>query len=128
MNEFQGMAVVVALFALRCVAPILLMMTIGYGMKRLVRHWEREEAAQAQKVAARPAIQLAMAASERPSKSAIPCWILNNCDEQTRRDCPAFASPSLACWMARLRADGQVPAKCAGCAQYTGVPAFAGGD
>ncbi len=137
MNEFQGTAVIVVLFALRCVAPILLMMTIAYGMKRLVRHWEHQEAAMARLTGPQPAqskpapsqaaITLAMAA-EQTVKSAIPCWMLNNCDEQTRRNCPAFASPSLACWVARLRAEGQIPAKCAGCALYTGVPAFAGGD
>ncbi|HMT22361.1 MAG TPA: hypothetical protein PKE20_14150 [Promineifilum sp.] len=45
MNEFQATTVVVALFALRCIAPLLLMLVIGYGMKRLVAHWEREDAA-----------------------------------------------------------------------------------
>lgn len=47
MNEFQATAVVATLFALRCVAPLLLMLAIGYGMGRLVAHWEREDAASA---------------------------------------------------------------------------------
>ena len=36
MNEFQASAVVVALFALRCGAAFVLVLAIGYGMKRLV--------------------------------------------------------------------------------------------
>lgn len=125
MNEFQATAVIVGLFALRCVVPIVLMLVIGYAMKRLVRHWENEEAAQPQ-----ASIPLAMAspAARQQSKSKIPCWVLNNCDEKTRRSCAAFASPTLACWVARLQAEGQIPAKCAGCALYTGSPSFAAGD
>ena len=127
MNEFQATAVVVALFALRCVAPFVLVLAIGFGMKRLVRHWEKEEAAQQP---ARPAIPLPMAArpTTRLSTPALPCWVLNNCDEKTRNACPAFASPSLACWVARFRADGKVAAKCAGCELYTGALAPAAGD
>lgn len=127
MNEFQATAVIVGLFALRCIVPFVLMLAIGYGMKRLVMHWEKEDATRAQP---RPSIPLAMAGSTAaaPAKSKIPCWILNNCDEQTRRACPAYASPSLACWVARLRAEGQVPAKCAGCGLYSGSPSFAAGD
>lgn len=126
MNEFQAVAVVVALFALRCVAPFLLLLAIGYGMKRLVAHWEREDA----RAGAQPSIPPAMAepASEKSPGLKLPCWVLNNCAEQTRNACPAYANPSLACWLARLRADGEVPARCAGCPLYTGAPAFAAGD
>ncbi len=125
MNEFKATAVIVALFALRCIVPIALMFAIGYGMKRLVRHWENEETTRS-----RESIPLVVVAGAptQPASAKIPCWVLNNCDEQTRRACPAFASPSLACWVVRLRAEGQTPAKCAGCSLYTGSPSFAAGD
>lgn len=125
MNEFQATTVIVALFALRCIVPIALMFAIGYGMKRLVRHWENEEAARP-----RESIPLVVVAgtSTPPASAKVPCWVLNNCDEQTRLTCPAYASPLLACWMARLRAEGQMPAKCAGCSLYAGSPSFAAGD
>ena len=126
MNEFQATAVIVALFALRCIVPIVLVFAIGYGMKKLVRHWENEDARQSQQPPA--AIPLPMAARAAAPPKSLPCWVLNNCDETTRNACPAYASPSLACWVARLRATGQVPAKCAGCDLYTGTPAFAAGD
>lgn len=125
MNEFQATAVLAALFALRCVAPFLLLLLIGYGMKRLAAHWERQDADRA----ARPSIPVALVA--RPDEALrprVPCWVFNNCDEKTRNACPAYLAPSLACWAARLRADGRLPAKCAGCQLYTGAPAFAAGD
>jgi len=127
MNEFQGTAVIMALFALRCVMPFVLMLALGYGMKRLVRHWDSQEARQSP---AQPAIPLPVVArpASKPATPALPCWVLNNCDEKTRDTCPAYISPLLACWVARLRADGQVPARCAGCALYTGAPSFAAGD
>ena len=127
MNEFQGTAVIMALFALRCVMPFVLMLALGYGMKRLVRHWDGEGAGQSQ---AQPAIPLPRVArpASKPATPALPCWVLKNCDEKTRDTCPAYISPSLACWVARLRAEGQVPARCAGCALYTGTPSFAAGD
>jgi hypothetical protein len=127
MNEFQATAVIVVLFALRCVVPLVLLIAIGYGMNRLVDHWEREDKARS---VAQPPIPLPMAArtpTEAP-KSKIPCWVFNNCDEKKRDACPAYANPSVACWLARLRAEGRVPAKCAGCALYTGAPALASGD
>jgi hypothetical protein len=127
MNEFQATAVIVALFVLRCVVPFVLLMAIGYGMNRLVDRWEREDKARAEP---RPAIPLLMAAQtpDAAPKSKIPCWVFNNCDEKTRAACPAYANPAVPCWLARLRAEGRVPAKCAGCALYTGVPALASGD
>lgn len=127
MNDFQAITVMVALFALRCVVPFVLLMVIGYGMNRLVNHWEKEDSAQP---VPRPSIPLSMLSREtgQAPKSKIPCWLLNNCDEKTRAGCPAYANQSVACWVARLRADGRLPAKCAGCSLYTGAPVFASGD
>ncbi len=125
MNEFQATTVLMALFALRCVAPIMLMAAIAYGMKRLVMYWEATEADGPRP---QPAIPLTMAVSARSAKPGLPCWLVKNCDAKTRDGCPAYANPSLACWVARLRADGQVPASCAGCELYSGAPAFAAGD
>jgi len=127
MNEFQGTAIIIALFTLRCVMPFVLMLTLAYGMKRLVRHWDSEETGREQ---VQPSIPLSMAArsAAEPIKSALPCWVMNNCNEKTRSTCPAYISPSLACWVARLRADGQIPTQCAGCALYTGTAIPAAGD
>jgi hypothetical protein len=124
MNDFQATTILIALFALRCVVPFALLLAIGYGMNRLVDHWEKDEKAPSEP---RPSIPLAISprASEHMPKSKIPCWVFNNCDEKTRTACPAYANQSVACWVARLRVDGRLPAKCAGCPLYTGTPVFA---
>lgn len=127
MNEFQATTVMVALFALRCVLPIVLLAAIAYGMRHLVKHWEKEEAAWPKP---QPSIPLPMAADkpERPSRLSIPCWVFNNCDEDARKNCPAFIHQPVLCWLARLGVEGSVPAKCADCPLYSGAPAFAAGD
>jgi hypothetical protein len=123
MNEFQATTVMVALFALRCIVPIILMAAIGYAMNRLVDHWEAEEAAQGQVATDSPIpVSGASRTTAQASPSKIPCWVFNNCDEQARAGCPAYKNQSVACWVARMRTDGKLPAKCADCELYTGVP------
>lgn len=124
MNEFQAVAIMVALFALRFMLPVVLLIAIGYGMNKLVDHWEAEEASPSD---AGASIPLPMLTAQSAAASS-PCWISRNCDEATRAKCAAYRNPSLACWVARLRAEGRLPAKCAGCERYTGMPALATGD
>lgn len=119
MNEFQATAVMAALFALRCIVPFALMLAMAYGMRWLVRYWDRQAAA-----GPRPSIPLAMA-PQAAADAAVPCWVSNHCDEKARAACPAYANQTVACWMAWLLNSGQVREKCAGCAYYTGSPALA---
>lgn len=130
MNEFQATAVMVALFALRCVAPLVLMMAIGYLMNRLVDHWNEQDAAREAAPASVPLPVLpAQQAEVRPS---IHCWIFRNCSEDARHECVAFKNPAIPCWLARLRVDGKLPAACADCPLYLTdgpeAPALAMGD
>ena len=127
MNDFQATAVMVALFALRCVLPLALLFAIGYTMTRLANRWE----AQQKTPPAGASIPLPMAGAESPAVVAalkVPCWVLKNCDETKRAHCPASRNPSLACWVALSWAEGRLPAKCANCPRYTGAPAVAVGD
>jgi hypothetical protein len=39
MNPFKATAVMLALFLLRLALPLLITMLFGYGMNRLVDHW-----------------------------------------------------------------------------------------
>lgn len=129
MNEFQATAVMVALFALRCVLPLALMFAIGYGMNKLVDHWEKEEAAEKARVSIPVPVMQPVASrpvAGRAAATKVPCWVFKNCDEAKRAACPAYRTPSLACWVALMRAEGQLPARCAGCQRYDGMPAFAG--
>lgn len=117
MEEFQATLVLVGLFALRCIAPLLFTLAVGYLMNRLVERWEAQDAAEA---AAEPP----SAAAPRPGGLSIPtigipCWVFNNCEPEKRSQCPAYLKPKLACWLARKLAEGELPAACADCEMYT---------
>ena len=48
MNELAPIAILVALFALRCIAPLIIMISIGYGIKRLADSWWTQDEISAQ--------------------------------------------------------------------------------
>ena len=115
MEETQAAGVLFLMFALRCIAPLLLTLGIGYLMNRLVDRWESEEVVgdtqEAPVPAATPGISL-------PTIN-VPCWVLRNCDEATLADCAARKQPNIPCWLARLRAEGTLPHDCPDCPKYT---------
>lgn len=117
MSEFEATAVMVALFALRCLAPLALTLAIGYLMNRLVDRWQAEEEALEEAVSTP-----AMVPSPRPSLAlptvTIPCWITKNCSAEKMATCPAHAIPGIPCWLARLQAEGQLPDGCPDCDIY----------
>lgn len=115
MNEFQAAAVMIGLFALRCVAPLVLMVAIGYLMNRLVDRWEAQDAVRE----APAAVPLPVMPAEAKPRPSVACWVFRNCDETARGDCAAFKNPVIPCWLARFRADGRLPAACADCPLYT---------
>jgi len=129
MEEPQAAGVLFLMFALRCIAPLLLTLGIGYLMNRLVDRWESEEKQAEEVTVPDPA----PAPSPAPSPAialptlTVPCWILRNCDEAVRADCPACKQPGIPCWLARLRAEGKLPEGCPDCEIYEDVrplPAF----
>ena len=132
MNEFEATGVMVLLFALRCIAPFVLLMGVGYFMNRMVDKWERE-AQETKEQEALPETQpgqifpetpaIAQPAFAKPSlekKPAIqlPCWMIKNCDPATRPDCAAHQQRGKPCWVARLAAEGVLPSGCPDCPVY----------
>ena len=122
MSESQGTLVLVALFGLRCIIPLAATMLIGYLMNRLVDRWQAEDAAQlegevvAEGVDIEPALKPAFGLSL--PVVTLPCWITKKCDPAKRDACPAHKQPGMPCWLARLRAEGMMPADCPDCPIY----------
>ena len=134
MNEFEATGVMVLMFALRCIAPFVLLMGVGYFMNRMVDKWERE--AQEQQAKERETIpepesgqvfpekpgivQPAFAKPSLEKKPAlqVPCWLVKKCDADTRADCPAYQQRGKPCWVARLAVDGVLPGDCPDCPIY----------
>lgn len=128
---------VIGLFILRLGVPLAITLAIGYCLRRLDAKWQAE--AQAQRLMAQDEVQHGLEAEsltvrekevpglgEIPGKRAEltlksfrinnqPCWLLKDCPEASRLNCPAYQYPYLSCWMARYRATGQIPSQCYSC-------------
>ncbi len=125
MSEFQATGIMIALFALRCIAPLVITLAIGYLMNRLVDRWQAEDAElMAGQVISPDEPQETGLGIKKPSIT-IPCWILRNCDERSMADCPAKKQPGLPCWLVRMRHDGKLPAACPDCLIYVQAMAAA---
>ena len=126
MSDFQATAVIVALFLLRCIAPLLFTLVVAYIMNRLVDRWQ---AADELSGVEREDLTVQPAGGGRLGRSlpviTIPCWILRNCEPEARTDCPAFQHPGLPCWMVRSSKDGLLPVACSDCPLYKQALALA---
>ena len=135
MNGYEITGVMVLLFALRGVAPFVLLMGIGYFMNRMVDKWERQAlAAEANERGTTPESQPEQIFSEKPrlvqpafvAKSSVekntalqvPCWLVKKCDPATRADCAANHQRGKPCWVARLAVEGALPQDCPDCPVY----------
>ena len=116
MEETQATGVLFLMFALRCIAPLLLTLGIGYLMNRLVDRWESQEAVDEVQDVPVPAVT--PSPGIRLPTVTVPCWILRNCDETAQADCPARKQPGIPCWLARLRVEGALPHNCPDCPIY----------
>jgi hypothetical protein len=125
MDDFQATGVIVLLFALRCIAPLVLTMGVGYLMNRMVDKWEREAEAQSdlepeieRPVGVElPVLTMSKSPEKRPSPS-LPCWLTRGCSPERRKNCPAYLQREKPCWAARLAIEGILPADCPDCPIY----------
>lgn len=127
MNESEGTAVLVGLFALRCIAPLAITLGIGYLMNRLVDRWQAEDEAQEEAGTIPLPAPEPVRGISLPSVT-IPCWILKNCSEAEQEKCVARKQPGLPCWLVRLRYEGILPKDCPDCPIYEENAAVAMGD
>lgn len=129
MNEIEATAGVVALFVLRCVAPLAITLAIGYLMNRLVDRWQAEDLAkQASDPLPLPDIEPALESRRSLPSVTLPCWVFKNCSSEMREKCVARKKPGLPCWLVRLRYEGVLPEECPDCPIYEENTAIAVGD
>lgn len=121
MNVILETLALTVLFVLRLGIPIAVTVLIAWGLRRLDARWQADAAAR-QTSRAVAAGDLDAAAVTSPLAAQQPCWELNNCSDAQRGNCPACAAFDIPCWMARLRADGKLPARCYGCALFRTRP------
>jgi hypothetical protein len=107
-------AIILGMFFLRLGVPLLIILAVGYWLRRLDAKW------QAEAVARQAASQMLNNTDITPPLEMfqvieISCWVFNDCPEAIRSQCPAFQQPDLPCWLARQRAEGRIPARCYNC-------------
>lgn len=124
MNELQATAVMIGLFALRCIVPLVLTAAFLHLMNRLLDHWAAEERVPQPGTAVAPpalAPQASVPLTAATPAPSFACWLLRNCDEAQRSKCAAYRRQGIACWQARLIEEGKLPDGCATCPQYTAL-------
>lgn len=119
MDDFQAVGMMVLLFALRCVAPLVLTMGVGYLMNRMVDKWEREaKAAQEPMTEGEGSPGLVIPVAQKRPLPSLPCWVTTGCSPERRKNCPAYLHREKPCWAARLAVEGVLPADCPDCPVY----------
>ena len=127
MSETRASLWLIVLFGLRCIAPILLTIAIGYLMNWLVDKWELEAAEQMQVETEqkkggqkRPLPTSYLTRDTKPLP--LPCWLIKGCDPARRLECPAAKQREKPCWVARMQAaNGTLPEECPSCPVYEAV-------
>jgi hypothetical protein len=122
MNIITETLALAVLFVLRLGVPIVVTAAIVWGLRRLDARWQAEAEAQRTSHAVAAGL-IASTATASPLAAERPCWERNDCPPEKRQQCAGCALTDIPCWMARLRADGKLPARCYGCALFRTRPA-----
>jgi hypothetical protein len=122
MDIFTEIAALLVLLIVRLGVPIAVTAGIVWGLRRLDARWQAEaEAQRVSRAVAKGLVSPAAAAS--PLLAEGPCWKQVNCAPEKQSHCPACQLTDIPCWMARLRTEGKLPARCYGCALFRTRPA-----
>lgn len=116
MSEWKATAILIGLFALRCILPLVFTIVIAMLMNRMLDRWEVQEAEK--KAAAARATASPAALPSHGKRPSLACWVLRNCESCS---CPAYHNMSAPCWQLRSAAEGHLPSECADCEMYTGA-------
>jgi hypothetical protein len=121
MDVLMETLALISLFILRLGIPIAVTVAIAGGLRRLDARWQAEADAQRTSRAVAAGL-VASSAAASPLAAERACWEHNTCPPKTRNSCAACTCTDIPCWMARLRADGKLPARCYGCALFRTRP------
>jgi hypothetical protein len=106
MNDLGGVSL---LFALRCIVPLAITVSLGYAAQRMYARWQAEAGIKPRAVP-KPVLRTA----DGPD-----CWTVNGCSAASRQKCPAYQRPELTCWSARMIQEGALPTNCATCLLFS---------
>ncbi len=107
-QTLQDIVVVAGMFFLRLGLPLLIVIGVGY----LIRRWLEPAAVQEQFEG------MVRTAHEERAKTAAagrPCYEIKNCSAEARAECAAAKQPDIPCWLARQIAGQPLPSGCTAC-------------
>lgn len=115
MEGIIGTLSVIGGLLLRFGVPAALTAILAWALRRLDARWQLEAEQQ---------MAPKTAPVYRPSKR---CWQVNQCSQEKRKECPAYADIKHPCWQHFRNGRGELPQRCLGCDVFrmAPVPLFA---
>ncbi len=106
-QTIQDIIVIAGMFFLRVGLPLLIVIGVGY----LIRRWLEPAAVQEQFEG--------MVRSAQEQRAMVQtgkhCWDVKNCSAEAKAQCAAAQQPDIPCWLARQIAGQSLPSGCASC-------------
>lgn len=110
METMQGLLLAIGWFLLRFGLPVLATILVVWFFRRLDARWQ----AKAQEYKARSGIESLV--------PVVRCWLINDCPEERRQNCPAYQNQEKPCWQHFRAVDGSLKESCLGCGVFRGAP------
>ena len=107
MDELITTLVVVLGVLLRVAIPIAVTFTFIRLLKWLDERWQQEAD---------------LKSTTAVKAGNIGCWDVNNCSEELRAGCQAYANPETPCWQVFREKDGRLQERCIGCDIFKHAP------
>ena len=103
MEGIFGTLTVIGGILLRFGVPIALTALLAWALRRLDTRWQLE------------AEQQLVAQAGPAYKPSTPCWQANQCSEEKRKLCPAYADAGKPCWQHFRNGRGELSERCLIC-------------
>lgn len=126
MPPFFNSLLIVAIFLLRFGVPLVVMLALGFFLRRLDARWEAE--ARSQRAAGKGSGTGAATEHASPPTAVLPpsamsalgasCWKIKGSDPKSMLRWPASHAPYVFCWQARRQIEGRIPIECYHCDLY----------
>jgi len=116
MDSIQGLLISIGWFLFRFGIPVGITLLICRLFRRIDSKWQEEGQAYLKH------------ARDEGLVPIVRCWILNDCPEEKRENCPAYKEQGIPCWQQFRSLNGELKEQCIGCGVFRGAPVPAIGD
>ena len=111
METTQGLLLAIGWFLLRFGLPVLGTTLVIWLFRRLDARWQAEAREYKKHTGLESLVPV------------VRCWILNDCPEERRQNCPAYQNQDKPCWQHFRAVDGALKQSCLECRVFRAAPA-----